>query len=64
MKELKEIVQKQELLIKLYQELFDIAPNSRKDKNILETKMNVAKEELLKNNFEIKKELDRIRKEA
>ncbi|PLW79776.1 hypothetical protein C0585_06115 [Candidatus Woesearchaeota archaeon] len=64
MNELKELVQKQELLIKLYQELFDISPNSRKDKNILETKMNVAKEELLKNNFEIKKELDRIRKEA
>ena len=64
MKELNELVKKQELLIKLYEELFVKSPTSRKEKNILEAKVVVAKDEIIKNNFLIKKALDNLRKEV
>lgn len=59
---LKELLQKQELLIKLYEEFLDNSPASNKELDILKLKIKVAKEEILKNNYEIKKSLDEIRK--
>jgi hypothetical protein len=62
-KKLQNQIEKQELLIKLYEELLDNNPVTIKETKILKTKISVAKEEILKNNFDIKKTIDLIRKE-
>lgn len=62
-KKLQNQIEKQELLLKLYEELLDDTPVTKKETRILKTKISVAKEETLKNNFDIKKTIDLIRKE-
>ena len=62
-KKLENQLEKQELLLKLYEELLANRPITKKEISISKTKILVAHDELLKNNFDIKKNIDLIRKE-
>ena len=51
--DLRNQIKKQEILIDIYEELVSISPNNNKDLDMLKIKCRIAKENILKNTYNI-----------